>query len=264
MDVLIRQIENYIRRNKKVLVAFSGGVDSALLAVLANSVLKNNAFIYTIVTPYMSEEETNRAITFAQKHQMNHKLLHLDTPKEIMQNPTDRCYLCKQHLFHLLKKEANRINADMICDGSNADDTKDYRPGMKALKELKIASPFLELGITKRQIRDLSTFLKLETRNTPSNPCLLTRLPYNQTVTKKAIEQVEQAELFLKEKGFKEVRVRHEGRTARIELVSTDQLKVLAPAMAKETTNKFKQIGFTFIALDLKPFSSGSMNEAIN
>lgn len=263
MEDLLKILNDYLIKHKKVAVAFSGGVDSALLATLANKTLGHNAYIYTIVTPYISTSETRDAINFAKEHNFNHSLIHIETPSSIKHNPKDRCYSCKQILFTELNNRAKEQNISAIVEGSNADDRKDYRPGMKALQELKIASPFLELGITKKQIRELSHYLKLTTHDTPSNPCLLTRLPYDCEVTGEVIEQVDKAELFLKEQGFTEVRVRHEGLTARIELPASQQTQLLTPSIASSTSAYFQELGFTFTALDLKAFSSGNMNQTI-
>lgn len=259
----MQKVVDYLKSLKAVGIAFSGGVDSSLLAVLAGNTLGNNAHIFTIVTPYMSVAEIASASTFAQKHQLNHHIIKLGTPEAIKNNPKDRCYLCKTQLFSILLKEAKDLGVNYILDGSNADDTKDYRPGMRALNELKIKSPFLELGIGKKEIRDYSKKLNLNTWDTPSNPCLLTRLPYDKLICDKDLRQVEKAEDYLHSKGFKQVRVRHEGATARIELPSTDQTKLFISPLQEEIIATFKNIGFTFIALDLKSFQSGNMNQTI-
>lgn len=257
----IQTIIHYLEELDKVGIAFSGGVDSSLLAVLAQKALGEKAFIFTIVTPYMAQAEINSAIHFAKQYKLNHQRLEIATPDNILSNPKDRCYRCKTVLFSQVIKKAKDLGIPYILDGSNADDTGDYRPGMKALKELNVKSPLLELGITKADVRAISKELGLETWDTPSNPCLLTRLPYDKEVSTEAIQQVEKAEEFLKHKGFFIVRVRHEGTTARIEVPASSQSKLMA--IATEVNEYFTTLGFTFVALDLKGFTSGNMNQTL-
>lgn len=254
----------YIKKCEQVLIAFSGGVDSTLLAILANQALGHKAHIVTIATPYMGTSEIHKAQLLAQKHKLNHQIVRLDTPQGMANNPSDRCYICKSALFQHLGEIAKKQNINHILEGSNADDVSDYRPGMRALYELNIKSPFLELGITKRQIRDLSQQLHLETWNTPSTPCLLTRLPYDKPISIEAIKQVEQAERFLSDLGFAASRVRHEDKTARVEVSAADQIKLFDAHTSQRIRTYFTEIGFTFVSVDLKPFVSGSMNVTID
>lgn len=263
IDNKMKEVEALLRSFGKVAIAFSGGVDSSLLAYLATSALGQNAYVYTIVTPYMGKEEIDSAKAFALKYGMNHHAIEVATPSNILNNPSDRCYLCKTTLFTMLQKEALANGVNVVVDGSNADDLGDYRPGMKALKELSVRSPFLELGVTKTEVRAWSKALDLRTWDVPSNPCLLTRLPYDVLVTEKAIRQVEAAELFLRSKGFPILRVRHQGDTARIEVPVDDQVKLLEPSLSAEIINAFLEIGFTFVAIDMKGFKSGNMNQTI-
>ena len=258
---LIDKITKYLQDLGKVGIAFSGGVDSSLLAILAKNTLGDNAHIFTIVTPYMAQAEISAAKEFAKLYKLKHQLVDISTPKEIISNPKDRCYKCKSILFSHVIEKAKTLDIPYILDGSNADDCDDYRPGMQALKELEVKSPFLELGISKEQVRAISKELNLETWDTPSNPCLLTRLPYDKTISTEAIQQVEKAEEFLKHKGFFIVRVRHEGVTARIELPLSSHTKLLA--LADEVNKHFATLGFTFVALDLKSFASGNLNKTL-
>lgn len=256
-----QDIISYLENLGKVGIAFSGGVDSSLLAVLAQKALGDEAHIFTIVTPYMSQVEIASATEFAILHSLNHQLVDIATPETILYNPKDRCYRCKSVLFSQVIEKAKALGIKYILDGSNADDVSDYRPGMKALKELKVKSPFLELGVTKAEVRAISKKMNLETWDTPSNPCLLTRLPYDKAISVDAIGQVEKAEIYLKNIGFKIVRVRHQGDTARIEVPAEDQIKILKNA--DDINTAFKSIGFTFISMDIKGFKSGNMNQSI-
>lgn len=257
----IQHIIQYLEKLDKVGIAYSGGVDSSLLAALAQKALGDNAHIFTIVTPYMAQDEIHSAIHFANQHHLNHHLVDIATPKSIVNNPKDRCYQCKSVLFGKVIEKAADLDINYILDGSNTDDTNDYRPGMQALKELDIKSPFLELGITKAEVRAISKHLSLETWNNPSTPCLLTRLPYDKEVCTEAIKQVEKGEKFLKQKGFFIVRVRHEGHTARIEVPTSSHTKLLS--LSSEINDYFTALGFNFVALDLKGFTSGNMNQTL-
>lgn len=263
MMQLIDKIQAYLRGVDSLGIAFSGGTDSALLAFMAQELLGDKAYSFTIQTPYMAQAELSAALSFARKHSLNHELIQLDMPTRILHNPPERCYLCKQVLFQSLLDRCKQYGLSTLADGSNADDLNDYRPGMRALQELKIHSPFLHLGITKQEIRSLSKHFQLDTWNTPSTPCLLTRLPYNDTVTAEKLWQIEQAESFLHHKGFTEVRVRHEKHTARIELPKHMAPQLLSTPINEEVLAFFTAIGFTFVSLDLKGFQSGNMNKQI-
>ena len=258
-----KSIIDYLKRWGKVGVAFSGGVDSSLLSILAKEALGQEAHIFTIVTPYMGQAEIAAALRFAKLHQLNHQLVHIATPDAVKMNPKDRCYQCKTVLFSEVIKKAQTLGITYILDGSNADDSNDYRPGMQALKELEVKSPFLELGITKAEVRAISKNLNLETWDTPSNPCLLTRLPYDNKITEQAMRQVEEAEAYLHKAGFRTVRVRHQGDTARIEVSLEDRIRLLESPLCENLQEAFKAIGYTFVSVDLKGFKSGNMNQTL-
>lgn len=246
-------------------VAFSGGVDSTFLLKVAHEELGEKAVAVTVFSPLIPKKEAFEAENFCKNENIRHFVLELD-PLEIhgfKDNPENRCYICKKEIFNKIKDLASENGVFTVCDGSNADDTGDYRPGMQAIRELGIKSPLLECGLTKNEIRILSKELDLPSWNKPSAACLASRFVYGETITEKKLKMVEIAEDFLREKGFSQQRVRIHGENlARIEVNKEDFEKILV--IKDEINSFFKELGFVYTTLDLTGFRSGSMNEVIN
>lgn len=251
-------------KGKNIIVAFSGGIDSSLLAYISSKYAKNTLLLTekSILTPSNEIEET---IKFAQKYNIMHLILEGNPLKndKFIENPTNRCYICKKDIFSKFVKIKEKKNFDLIIDGSNLDDISEYRPGMKALQEFNIISPYIELNINKQEIRELSNHFGLETSIKPSNACLASRIPYNEEINEKKLQMVHQAEDFLKHKfNLRQLRVRfHDRNLARIELLKEDFTRILTKKNFNLISSTFKEIGFTYITIDIEGFRSGSMDE---
>jgi uncharacterized protein len=241
-------------------VAFSGGVDSSFLLYRAHAVRKSGIIAITIRTPYIPSREIDEAIEFAKTYGIKHKILDIAFPDMIRANPIERCYLCKKLLFTELLAFAKENNYKYVTDGTNADDTGDFRPGMKALKEMGIRSPLLESGLTKKEIRELSRHEGLDIGDKPAMACLLTRIPYDTEVKEETLRMVEQAENLLFEKGYPGVRVRVHGDVARIECLPGYIEKIIHNPDREHIITNLKKIGFRYVSLDLEGYRSGSSN----
>jgi uncharacterized protein len=241
-------------------VAFSGGVDSSFLLHRAHKVMKTGIIAITIRTPYIPKREIDEAIEFTNKYGIRHKIIDIAFSEEIRHNPIDRCYLCKKNLFTQLLEFAKENQFNNIIDGTNADDTGDFRPGMKALKEMGIRSPLLEAGITKKEIRDLSREEGLDIWDKPAMACLLTRIPYDTEVKEGTLRMIEDAEILLLENGYPGTRVRVHGDVARIECLQGYMEKLVRNPDRDVVIAGIKKIGFRFVSLDLEGYRTGSSN----
>ena len=243
-----------------VAVAFSGGVDSSLMIYVAHKILKNRAKAYTINTPYIANWELNEAKEFCSNYKIPLQILELPFDKALLNNPENRCYICKTILFKKLKEITRQDGFKFVVDGTNYDDQNDFRPGLKALEELEIRSPFMEAEIVKKEIRDFSKYWRLPTWDKPAYACLLTRIPHNNAVNPNDLRRIELAEKFLMDSGFRAVRVRSHKNLARIEVNPEDIPKLANISLSKKITEKLKQLGFDYVTLDLEGYRMGSLN----
>lgn len=248
-----------------VLVAYSGGVDSTFLLKITHEILGNKVVAFTAVSPSLPAREKEATIAFAKVLGVAHVILEsheLEDPNYAA-NPVNRCYFCKSELYTLCKKVAMEKNISWIADGFNWDDQKDYRPGFKAKEENQIRSPLLEAQLTKDEIRSWSRYLGLSTWEKPASPCLASRIPYGTSIDRNLLEKIERLEDFLSQKGFGEFRVRHQGRTARLEASLGDLTKFANEPLRQEWVRLCKEEGFDFVTMDLEGFRSGRLNEGL-
>ncbi|MDO4363305.1 MAG: ATP-dependent sacrificial sulfur transferase LarE, partial [Clostridia bacterium] len=245
-------------------VAFSSGVDSTLLLkICANTLGKENVIAITACSVAFPEREQNESIEFCKSEgikQIKFNINQLEIPG-FCSNPPDRCYICKKAIFTELCDIAKNENCDCVFEGSNLDDDNDYRPGMRAIKELGVISPLRQAELTKAEIRKLSANLNLKTAKKPSLACLATRFEYGDTITEGKLKMIDKAEQKLIELGLNQVRVRLHGKTARIEVEKSQMQTVLDNK--DEITEAFKSYGFDYITLDLNGYTQGSMNKSI-
>ncbi|KJS86984.1 MAG: hypothetical protein JM58_05555 [Peptococcaceae bacterium BICA1-8] len=263
MEDKLSKLKKWFANKEGVLVAFSGGVDSALLLKIAQEVLGNKALAVTANSPLNTPEEKEGAIRVAREIGAEHLVVELNDLEnpQVSSNPPDRCYYCKKARFESMLRLAEEKGLEVVVDGSNIDDLNDYRPGLKAVKELGIASPLEEVGFNKAEIRRAAQQLGLSVWDKPSEPCLATRIPFNTEITKDKLIRVIQAERYLKNNlGLSQVRVRDHNGLARIEVEKKDLEKLLA--RRDEVTKLLLEEGFYYITLDLEGYRTGSMNQA--
>ncbi|OPZ90020.1 MAG: GMP synthase subunit B [Firmicutes bacterium ADurb.Bin419] len=250
---------------QSVVIAFSGGVDSTFLLKMAHEVLGDRVLAVTASSATFPEREFKEAVNFAAEYGIPHRVIQSEELEieGFSDNPLNRCYLCKKELFMKMKQLADSEGFKFVAEGSNYDDLGDYRPGMQAISELGIVSPLRDAGLTKAEIRQHSKEMGLKTWDKPSFACLSSRFPYGEKITAQKLQMVDKAEQFLIDMGFKQVRVRHHGSLARIEVDDLDFDKFID----KETRNaiylRLKELGFIHVSLDLKGYRTGSMNEGL-
>ena len=262
----LKLLEKIILKEEKVMVCFSGGVDSSLLLYLCREHLGPDRVVaLTILSSASPPGEIDDCRSLARRFGVEHLLIENDilSVPEVASGDPRRCYFCKRELCRLAWQEAGKRGIKKIFEGSNADDLTDYRPGYEAVKEFHLASPLLAAGLTKTDVREASRTFDLPTSERPALACLVTRFPYGVRITHEELLRVRDCEAFLLELGFQNSRVRCHGTTARIEVLPADIPRFSAPALRREIVAHFKKEGFTFVALDLEGYRTGSLNETL-
>ncbi|MCG8403270.1 MAG: ATP-dependent sacrificial sulfur transferase LarE [Firmicutes bacterium] len=258
------RLQKILAGYKNAVLAFSGGVDSALLLdAAAKTMGRNNVLAVTVESAINPPGEVEEARRLAKSAGVEHMVVAMNPmlDEAFVSNPPLRCYHCKRKIMGLMLDIARDRGVEHLLDGANADDTGDYRPGMRAAREMGVKSPLLEAGLTKQDIRALSRRLGLPTADKPSAACLASRFPYGTRITARALEMVAAAEVFLARKGFAQVRVRYHGHLARIEVPTEEVPALLVDSDA--ISGRLKKLGFIYVTIDLQGYRTGSMNETI-
>jgi len=261
----LSELRRLLGEMKRVLVCFSGGVDSSLMTRVAHDVLGDEAIALTTVSPTNPDEDTEEAVELARQLGIEHLIVHvneLDIPN-YRSNPIDRCYFCKSNLYEIATVQATRREIPWIVDGVNADDLGDYRPGLRAAAERTVRHPLAEASLGKQEIRELSRDLGLRTFDRPASPCLSSRFPYGTAITLEGLAKVSQGEKWLRAHGFRECRVRYYGNRARVEVPRDEIARLTASPLRDELEAQLRSVGFTEVEIDPRGFRSGSLNDAL-
>ncbi len=263
IDDKMHSIIETLKKKGSALVAFSGGVDSSVLAALAYRAVGDGALAVTADAPTLAPGELECAKEVAKEIGIRHIVIFYDELEEpeFARNLVDRCYYCKKGLIRELKKIAQEHNINNIIEGTNYSDLKGHRPGHRALTEEGIYNPYIEFRVTKEDIREMARKLGLSVADKPSMACLSSRFPYGQAITREALKRVGEAESYLRKMGFRIVRVRDHGGIARIEVMPDEMLHLLE--MREAVASEFKKLGFSYVTLDIMGFRSGSMDEIL-
>jgi uncharacterized protein len=260
----LERLKAWLRTYRRVVVAYSGGVDSSVVLRVASEVLGQGAFGAIGRSDSYPERELALALEQAASFGARVEVVttgELSDPG-FRSNPTDRCYHCKRELYRELSDLVSRVGAEAILDGTIADDARDWRPGQRAAQEMDVRSPLAELGFAKADVRAVAAHYGLASREKPASPCLASRIPYGSEITQEKLSMIEQAEELLRSLGFAELRVRHHGEIARIELPISEMGRMLEPRVREAAVAGLRALGFRFVTFDLGGFRSGSLNTA--
>lgn len=255
-------LQERLRSLDGVVVAYSGGVDSSFLLQAAADILGDRVLAVTVASPTFPDTEMAAAVEYADRRGIRHAIIELNqfTIDGFADNPAERCYLCKKQYYPQLMSLARDQGNWVVADGTNADDEEDFRPGMRVLEELGVLSPLQEVRLTKSEIRELSRTMGLPTWDKPDEACLASRIPYGQRITPAKLAMVDQAEQYLRQHGFRQVRVRHHGEIARIE-VGVEERQRFEPQLMEAVHDYLRGLGFSYVTLDLKGYRGGSLNQ---
>ncbi|KAB8332274.1 ATP-dependent sacrificial sulfur transferase LarE [Scytonema tolypothrichoides VB-61278] len=262
----LEQLKALFVEMEQALIAYSGGVDSTLVAKVAYDVLGDRALAVTAMSPSLLSEELEDASLQAATIGIRHQIIQtheMENPN-YTSNPVNRCYFCKSELHDTLKPLAIELGYPYVVDGVNADDLHDYRPGIQAAKERGARSPLAEVGITKAQVRQISKELGLPWWEKPAQPCLSSRFPYGEEITVAKLQRVGRAEIYLRKLGYQNLRVRSEGDTARVELPPEQIKDFVLKTDLQSIVSAFGEFGFIYVTLDLEGFRSGKLNKVLN
>ena len=265
MDAKFRQLEDLLRKIEGLLVAFSAGVDSTFLLKVAHSVLGQRAVALTASSPTAPPGELDAAKNFTRELGCRHIVIdsHELANPSFSTNPANRCFFCKEELYTICRRQADQLGIVTVVDGTNLDDLNDHRPGLQAARQWGVRHPLVEAEMTKEEIRRYSRELGLPTWDKPSSPCLSSRFPYGTAINLERLNRVAVCEVFLKQNGFREFRVRYHGDLARIEVAQNEFDRLFDRVLRDAIVAAFKAAGFKYVSLDLQGYRTGSMNEAL-
>lgn len=266
LDQKEQSIFGYLESLGSVIVAFSGGVDSAYVAYAASRVLQDRALAVTAISPSYPDRQKRDAIAFVQQFGLRHQFIETDEMSDVnyRRNPANRCYYCKTELYAKLARLAQEQGFAAICDGMNVDDLGDFRPGRQAAKEAGVLSPLVACGINKAEVRALSRRAGLPTWDKPASACLSSRIPYGMEITVEKLRVIEAGEEVLRRLGFRVFRVRHHGEIVRLEFGPDELPRAMTPEMTRRLIHEFKTLGFQYVTVDLEGYRSGALNEVLN